>query len=91
MFRTRKVDQYVYNYSYSLDDLSQNYQQVSVLADQTRQKMNQVSEHFAHLKEMRNRNTDPWFHPTSIADAFSNKLNETEEATKLYNTHTGHL
>jgi hypothetical protein len=53
--------------------------------------MNQVSEHFAHLKEMRNRNTDPWFHPTSIADAFSNKLNETEEATKLYNTHAGHL
>ncbi len=66
-------------------------EQVVELAEKTRKQMHEVTSHFAHLKEIRSRNTDPWFHPTSIADAFSKKFNDTEEATKLYNTHTAIL
>lgn len=53
--------------------------------------MKEVSEHFSHLQQIRNRNTDPWFHPSSLADAFTKKVNDTEEATKLYNTHANIL
>jgi len=49
--------------------------------------MDQITSNFAHLKEIRKRNTDPWFHPTSIADSISSKFNDTDEATKLYTEH----